>query len=162
MDTSGWGSRPEIRRRSNGIWMSARSGQPLGTHEGCPYDHVDPALVAKAVLHACGEWPVELIRRQQNRRRATYEVRFPDRVLFFKIEISIAYGFPSLALEQWALEKAAEIGLPVPEPVARDCSESKFPFRWLLLSALPGISLKGAGLAPAAEAKVVRQTGALL
>lgn len=125
-------------------------------------DHVDPSLVAEAVIHACGERPLELIKRQQNRRRATYEARFPDRVLFFKIEISIAYGFPSLALEKWTLEQAAEIGLPVPEPLAVHCSESKFPFRWLLLSALRGVSLKDAGLAPGAEAKIVRRAGALL
>ncbi len=71
-------------------------------------DLADPALVAEAVIYACGERPVELIKRRQTRRRATYEVRFPDRVVFFKLEVSLAYGFPTLALEQWALEKAAQ------------------------------------------------------
>jgi len=125
-------------------------------------DLVDPALVTDAVIHACGERPVELIKRRQTRRRATYEVRFPHRVVFFKREVPIAYGFPELALEQWALVQAASMGLQVPEPLALDCSEAKFPFRWLLLSALPGLSLPDARLAPDAEAKVVRQTGALL
>jgi aminoglycoside phosphotransferase (APT) family kinase protein len=125
-------------------------------------DHVHPALVAEAVSHARGIRPDRLVKCQQNRRRATYEAHFPDGTFFFKIEISIPYGFPSLALEKWALDQAAELGLAVPQPVALDCSESLFPFRWLLLPALPGVCLTDSSVAPDTQAAFIHQAGEIL
>jgi aminoglycoside phosphotransferase (APT) family kinase protein len=81
---------------------------------------------------------------------------------FFKAERQTPGMSWSLALEAWALGQAARVGIPVPKVMGVDCSEKRFPFRWLLLSAVPGVHLTEAALESRVEADVLRHCGALM
>ena len=128
------------------------------------YAHIiDPELIASAAAAAAGERPHGLVRLKQNRSRVTCEVMLSGgRRAYLKAETRTPGKSFSLALEAWALEQAAAVGVPVPAPLALDCSESRFPFRWLLLSALPGVHLTDANLGPVQEAAVLRECGEFL
>jgi aminoglycoside phosphotransferase (APT) family kinase protein len=128
------------------------------------YPHlIDPALIEQAATLACDAKPLELRRLRQTQSRVTYELVLPgDKRAFLKAETRAPGQGWSIALEAWSLEKAAALGIPAPQPLALDCSETNVPFRWLLLSAVSGIHLTDAALASSGEAGVLRQCGAML
>jgi len=123
---------------------------------------IDHRFVARAVERAIGSPPILLVQRPTKLPRVVFEARAGGRTAFFKAEVPNVEGDYALALEAWAMSRAAEAGLPVAEVLHLDCSEREFPFRFMVMSEVPGVPLEDAGLGWQQEAAVLREAGSLI
>jgi aminoglycoside phosphotransferase (APT) family kinase protein len=94
--------------------------------------------------------------------RVVFAAEVAGREVYFKAELPNEERDYALALEAWALSVARDAGIPVPEVLHIDCTESAFPFRFLLMTRVEGVPLERSGLDPDREDVVLRQAGALI
>lgn len=127
-----------------------------------PAEPIDRHLLAEAVKRAIGVGSVELQLRKGRPPRLVYEAQTPSGTAFVKVELPNPDREYALALEAWALERAAASGIPVPEVLHVDCSERHFPFRFIVMSSIEGILLQDAALQQERENAVLRDVGRLL
>jgi|SRR3990172_711573 len=125
-------------------------------------ESIDPRLFAGALERAVGVRPLELHLRKARLPRLVFEAQTPSGRVFLKAEVPNPDREYALALEAWALERAAASVIPVPEVLHVDCSERHFPFRFIVMSQVNGITLEDAKLGWDRENELLREAGRLL
>jgi aminoglycoside phosphotransferase (APT) family kinase protein len=120
---------------------------------------IDQRPLTEAVQRAIGVQTLELHHTHGRPPRLVYEARTQTDRYFIKLELPNPQRQYLLALEAWALQKAASSGVPVPEVLYVDCSERHYPFRYLVMSAIEGIWLNEAALPRERENEVLREVG---
>jgi aminoglycoside phosphotransferase (APT) family kinase protein len=121
------------------------------------------ALIAEAIEHALGEKPERVTHLQTKAIRGVFAASLPGgRDVILKLEAEAPADEWRLGLEAWAMQQAADIGVPVPAVLATDLGMSRLPFRYVVMEKAAGLALNEAGLGPEDLRAALRNAGRLL
>lgn len=116
------------------------------------------ALIAEIVRGALGERPVAVEHVPTLEESTVYRVRLPSSLVYFKTE----HEGHSISVAAWAYEKAARVGVPVPEVLHLDLTRERWPEEFVLLSAVEGTDLEHDPPDDSELVEILHRCGALL
>lgn len=119
----------------------------------------DLAAVSAAIQRHTGVRPLSLDPKHTYRPRVVVEATFEARPpLVFKGE-SPTGDDDAIVLECWAMDRARELGVPVPSVLALDLSAEIFAGRFALFERARGVALDEAALAAEKRDRLLREAG---
>ena len=118
-------------------------------------DVVAASLVLDAIERALGRRPAALVPHETQAPRLVSEARFDSGAsVIFKAEHDTR-GDDAIALEAWALDAVARLGVPVPRVLASDFTSTHFPGKYVILEKVAGRPIPPVFRAPAPDEVVL-------
>lgn len=117
-----------------------------------------PEVVSGIVGDVLKERPVSVKHIPTLEESYVFRIELPSRTVFLKSEHE---GHP-IDVAAWAYEKAASVGVPVPEVLHLDLSRERWPEEFMIISAVPGSDLQNDPLKGDALAEALTSFGELL